>query len=49
MRFPAYDPLHHLAVGFARVVDEARDGAAGGVDDHVLVEEHEVVALRGIS
>lgn len=45
MRFTPDDPFYHLAVRFTRVVDEAGDGAAGGVDDHVLVEEHEVVAL----
>lgn len=45
MGFAADDPFYHLAVWFAGVVDEAGDGAAGGVDDHVLVEEHEVVAL----
>lgn len=27
------------------MVDEAGDRAASGIDDHVLVEEHEVVAL----
>lgn len=48
MRFSTYDPFHHLAVWFTGVVDKAGDRAAGGVDDHVLVEEHEVVALRMI-
>ena len=27
------------------MIDEARDGPASGVDDHVLIEAHEVVAL----
>jgi len=43
--FAADGPFDHAAVGLTGVVDEAGDGAAGGVEDHLLVEVHEVVAL----
>lgn len=43
--FSAYSPLNHLTIGLARVIDESRDSASSGVDDHLIVEAHEIVAL----
>jgi len=48
-RLSCHNPLHHLAVGFAGVVDEASNGSACGINDHVLVEGHKVVALLCMS
>lgn len=45
-RLSRYGPLLHLAVRLARVIDEpSTRSAGGGVDDHVLVERHEVKIL----
>jgi hypothetical protein len=41
-------PLHHFAVGFAGVINEARDAALGGINNHILVKRHEVIALEVI-
>lgn len=43
--FSAHSPLNHLAIGLARVVDESRNSASSGVDDHLIVEAHKIVAL----
>lgn len=48
-RLPGNSPLLHRAVRFARMVDEARHGASCCIDDHVLIEVHEIVALLDIS
>jgi len=45
-RLAGNSPLFHSAVGFAGMVDEARNGATGGIDNHILVEVHEIIALR---
>jgi len=42
-------PLLHAAVGLARVVDKPRDRPASCVNDHVLIEIHQVVALCYVS
>ena len=47
--FAGYNPLDHLAVRFARMVHETGDGAPSGIDDHILVERHEIVALDSVS
>lgn len=46
--FARYGPLDHPAVWFAGVVDKARDRASGGVQDHLLVEVHQIIALSEI-
>ena len=43
--FTRHDPFLHFTVGFAGVVDEPSNGATGGINDHVLVEYHQVEAL----
>lgn len=38
-------PLDHLAVWFARVINKTCNCTPRRVDDHVIIEKHEVVAL----
>lgn len=42
-------PFDHLTVGFAGVVNESGNGTSRRIDDHFVVEAHEVVALIRIS
>jgi len=44
-RFSANSPLDHLAIGLARMVHETSDGTTSSVNDHFVVEAHEIVAL----
>jgi hypothetical protein len=46
---PANGPLDHLAIGLTRMIDESRDGSPSGVDNHLVVETHKVIALAAIS
>lgn len=44
--FPTNGPFDHLTIGFAGVVHKSCDGTSSGIDDHFVVETHEVVALE---
>lgn len=48
-RLPTDRPLDHLAVGFTRVIDKACDCSPGRINDHFVIETHEVVALPRVS
>lgn len=45
-RFPSDSPLLHPTVGLTRVIDEAGDGASSGINDHILIKVHQIVALE---
>ncbi len=47
--FAGYSPFNHFAIGFAGMIDEASYRSSGSVQNHVLVEVHEIVALYMIS
>lgn len=44
-RLPGNSPLLHTAIRFTRMVDKASNGSSSGINDHVLVKVHQVVAL----
>lgn len=45
-RFSRNSPFLHPAIGLARVVNKTCNRAPCGIDDHVLVKIHEIVALQ---
>lgn len=45
----ANSPFDHFAVGLARVVYESCDGTSSGINDHLVVKAHEIVALIHVS
>jgi hypothetical protein len=50
--FAINGPFDHLAVRFARMIYEASNCPASGIDDHLVVETHQVITLlcvRGFS
>src|SRR5438034_710412 len=38
-------PFNHAAIRLARMVDEACDGATSGINDHLIMEGHQIVTL----
>ena len=48
-RLSTHSPLDHLAVGFTRVIDESSNSPTSRIDDHFVVEAHEIIALQRIS
>jgi hypothetical protein len=48
-RLPTDSPFDHLAVGLARVVHKTGNSATGGIDDHLVVEAHEIITLAKVS
>lgn len=47
--FSANRHLPHLAVGLTGVVDKACDSTSGGIDNHLVVKTHQIVALIYVS
>jgi hypothetical protein len=39
------NPFDHSAIGLAGMIDKAGNAAFGSIDDHILIERHQVVAL----
>ena len=48
-RFSSNSPFDHGTIGLARVIDESGDSSTSSINDHVLIEYHEVVALQIVS
>lgn len=44
-RLPCNSPLLHPAIRLARVINKASNGPSSGINDHVLIKVHQIIAL----